>query len=228
MRTVTFTLIALASLVLIPAVQQASATTLATTVYALNAPGIPGGVWKGTQDYNAFSVDTTIEFAVFAPGDFQNFLDDNNIVYSDPAPSEYIYAYQVVDIGPGTSVVTFTVGLQEDEDLGSTGVWYIPASTDYGVTYPYVPTKDPADTTGGPGVGDSSAWQALPSFGTGEFSPILYYSSPQVPELGYSVAANILGQQIEDSMPNPSTIPEPATLALCIVAGLGLVTRRRL
>ena len=114
----------------------------------------------------------TVEFAVFAPGDFQSFLDDNGILFSDPAPSEYIYAYQVVDIPAGDTVTNFSVGIDNDEAAGIAGVSYVPAATDYG-SYPYVPTMDPANTSGGPGSGSYSVtWDAvLPSFGPGECNP---------------------------------------------------------
>ncbi|NOY41247.1 MAG: PEP-CTERM sorting domain-containing protein [Planctomycetes bacterium] len=219
-------------LTLAVAVNAAQATTLQTTTFAYNDGNGPSlGVWQGSQNYTGAlffnTLDADVEFAVFAPGNFQGFLNENGIVFADPAPSEYIYAYQIVNIAPGTSAVTnFTVGLQSDESLGISGVTFIPAATDYG-TYSQTPIQDPVSTGGGPGVDSSSAWA---HFGLlpGEASGILFYSSPQVPELGFSaMTAGIANQFLANSLPNPSTIPEPSALALCLVAGLGLIVRRR-
>ncbi len=212
----------------------AQATTLQTTTHAYNdGTGPSAGVWQGIQSYSNFfifdTLDADVEFAVFAPGNFQNFLNENGIVFADPVPSEYIYAYQVTRIGAGSSGVSnFTVGLNSDEQLGSSGVTFVPAATSHG-TYPLVPVQDPSPggTGGGPGVDSSSVWATIPSFPAGTVTGILFYSSPQVPELGFStVAAGIAAQSIPNSLPNP--VPEPATLGLLILAGgLGLISRRR-
>lgn len=204
----------------------AQASSLLTTGQAF-------GGWQGTQHYTGAllsdTLDADVEYAVFAPGKFQNFLDENSIVYNDPtAGGEYIYAYQIVNIDPNTTpVTTFTVGMNGNESPGNTGVTYVPAATDYG-TYPYQPTQDPGATGGGPGVSTSAVWPTATGspYTPGEVSAILFYSSPQVPELGLStVLAGFAGEFPLNSMPNP--VPEPATLFLGLAAGIGLAMRRR-
>jgi len=214
--------------------ETAHASTLASTAAALNDGNGPSlGVWQGSQSYSgslAFhTLNAVVEFAVFAPGNFQTFLTtENNINFVDPAPSEYIYAYQIVEVVAGTTAVErFTVASDSDEVLGISGVTFIPYTTDYG-TYPLQPIRDPSFTEGGPGEsGTSSAWFADPGYAPGEYSGILFYSSPHGPEMGSSsLLAGIAGQDIPDSMPNP--VPEPSALILCLAAGLSLMMRRRL
>ena len=152
----------------------AHATTLATTTYALDSNGPSSGVWQGSQHYSNSllmnTLDADVEFAVFGPGNFQSFLDENGIDFPDANDTElinafqneFIYAYQIVDIATATTAVSnFTVGLQNDEFAGITGVTYIPHATDYGA-YPLQPVRDPTSTGGGPGVDSSSAWGTAP------------------------------------------------------------------
>ena len=208
----------------------AYASTLATTSFALdNGLGPDGGKWRGSQDYffNAFInvLDVTAEFAVFAPGDFQGFLGENLIDFTDPAPGEYIYAYQIVDIDVGsTGLTNFSVGLDGNESLGAVAPTFIPFTTDYG-TYSPTPTQDPSQPGGGPGVDTSSVWADLPGFGPGEVTGVLFYSSPHQPELGFSTATvGIAGQQMALSLPNP--VPEPTGLCLALGTCVLLCLRR--
>ena len=225
MRTSVFNTLGLAMAVVLGSSGTASASTLATTAYAL-------GPWQGSHSYVAAGVlsqnlDATVEFAVFAPGDFQDFLStENNINFVDPAPSEFIYAYQITPITEATAGISiFTVGLNSNESTGIEGVSFIPMGTNHG-GYSPLPAADPLLVGGGPGVSDSSQWNFAGSIGTGQASGILFYSSPQGPEFGFSqVTAGTATTQQANSLPNP--VPEPATLVLGLAAVLGLMARRR-
>lgn len=232
MRTNIICVAILSCLALVAFVPAAQATTLATTGHALNdGNGPSGGIWQGSQNYAGAgffggTLQGTVEFAVFAPNNFQNFLNENGITFADPATSEYIYAYQITSVGGTNDVTNFTVGLQADEAAGSSGVTFVPVGN-YGAYAP-APVQDPAITGGGPGGNFSSAWSHLPGLPAGQASGILFYSSPEVPELGFStMAAGTASQQIALSLPNPQAIPEPATIALAVFSASCLFIRRR-
>jgi len=228
MRISVSRVLTLAMLVALYTSGRATAITLATSGNALPT-------WQGSQSYVAAgalgqTLDATIEYAVFAPGDFQEFLTtENNIQFADPAPSEFIYAYQITDIVSATAGITiFTVGLDDDESTGISGVTYIPKALDHD-TYSPLPTNDPAFLGPGPGGGDSSQWGSFGALTTGGASAILFYSSPQGPEFGFSsLTAGTASTFVSLSMPNPVAIPEPTTTMLltCAVVILARVRRR--
>ena len=220
MRILTSACICFAIAVCSVTIDEAKATTLSTTGHALNnGSGPDGGIWRGSENYSGTlffdSVDADVEFAVFAPGDFQSFLDENSINFVDPAPGEFIYAYQILNIAGGTTGVTgLSVGLDGNEALGAIAPTFIPVAAGYG-TYSPAPIQDPGGTGGGPGVTTSSVWNPL-AFTPGEASGILFYSSPDGPELGYStVNGGIAAQQKALSLPNP--VPEPTTLLFAVM-----------
>ena len=215
MRTLYFHAVT-SAIILVAFSGAAQATTLATTTEALSG-------FQGSQSYQATvalnTLDAEVEYAVFAPGNFQSFLDENGILTADPAPGEYTYAYQIVDVPAGTSSVTnLSVAMQGDEAAGSSGVTFIGRAVDYG-TYALSPDVDPGATGGGPGVSTSAVWAFLPGIPPGQISGILHYSSTQQPEFGFStMAAGIATEAIANSLPNP--VPEPSTLLLASVLGL--------
>ncbi len=219
MRNSVFNVLALTMMVVLTTSGQASASTLASTPEAL-------GAWQGSHNFNVPAVlDATVEYAVFAPGaGFQNYLDNNSIVFADPAPGEYTYAYQFTDISAAPAgISTFTVGLQGDEALGASGVTFVPAAA----FPPTPPSNDPLSTGGGPGVSTSSQWTYFGFLGVGGTSGVLFYSSPQAPEFGFAVIASGTTFDTDPlSLPNPSTIPEP-TSAMLFACGAVLLAQAR-
>jgi len=98
------------------------------------------GAFTGTQlfssDFGGFTVNASVDYAVFAPGAF-------GVAFPGQDPSngsDYVYAYQINNL-PGTipaatAISQFTVGLDGDEPLGATGFVSgigitIPSSTGY-------------------------------------------------------------------------------------------------
>lgn len=220
MRNSVFNALALGMLMIFAA-GRASATTLATTSQAL-------GGWQGTVNFSAVGVlghtlNSTVEYAVFGGGAFQDFLDENGILYNEPAAGEYVYAYQLVSISatnPG--ITTFTVGLNGNESLGATGVKYVPLATNHG-TYSPLPANNPTAVGGGPGVSTSSQWMYFGSLTNGEASGILYYSSPHPPEMGLTVLSSTTAtQSLASALPNP--VPEPASMVLLACSALLLTS----
>lgn len=223
MRISVFNILALGT-VMTFAAGTASATTLATTSHALPT-------WQGSVNYTAAgplsqNLDATVEYAVFGPGGFQDFLDENGIVFADPtAGSENIYAYQITEIVTATAGISaLTVGHDGSESLGASGVTYIPLATNHGAYAPQ-PADDPLVVGGGPGVSTSSQWLYGGSLVAGEAGGILFYSSPQAPEFGLSVlSAGTAIRSIDNSLPNP--VPEPASAMLLACSALALAGSR--
>ena len=219
MRISIFSSLALAMMVVFATCGQASASTLATTTEAL-------GSWQGSHNFNVpAALDATVEYAVFAPGaGFQNYLDNNSIAFVDPVPGEYTYAYQFTDISVAPAgITTFTVGLQGDEALGTSGVTFVPIAA-----FPAPPSDDPFNTGGGPGVSTSSQWSYFGFLGAGETSGVLFYSSPQAPEFGLSTIASGTTFDFDAlSLPNPAVIPEPTTAMLLACGAFLLVGARK-
>ena len=226
MRNSVLNILALVMVVFFASVGTVFASTLATTSQAFNG-------WQGSQHYSASgalsnNLDAEVEYAVFNGSGFQDFLDENGIIYADPSGgSEYTYAYQIVEVTEATAGLSkFTVGLLGNESLGSVGVTFIPQATNYGAYAP-LPSDDPSSVGGGPGISTSSQWSF--SFLTaGEASGILFYSSPNGPEYGSSVLqAGTAIQSIPNSLPNPVPEPASALLVLACVASLAATGRRR-
>jgi hypothetical protein len=226
MRTIICTMFCFVAAVMLTGSGVASATTLVDTSFGLGVP------WQGSQNFTASGplsqeLNADVEFAVFAAGNFQEFLDENGIVFNDPAPNEFIYAYQITQITEATAGISvFSVGLNGNEALGQSGVTFIPMIADYG-TYSPLPSQDPDLTGGGPGVNTSSTWNGLPGWATNGASGILFYSSPDGPELGFtSMNAGTAAASHNDALPNP--VPEPAssTMMMAVLLVLGAVPRR--
>ena len=170
--------------------------------------------FTGTQafvnSFSGFTVNATVDYAVFAPGAF-------GVAFPGQDPSsgtDYVYAYQITnsDTPDATAVSTFTVGLDGDEPLGAIG-FYDPAALVDPTASAYVgsgPTSAAWDFTA-PGV--------IP---VNSESAILLFTSSAAPEWHASTVSGAWSSTHE--LPSPT--PEPAALGL-VALGMGLISLRR-
>lgn len=199
---------------------------LATTNDALNAGGPDSGYWRGSHELTGASntFTGTLDFAVFAPGDFQSFLDTTygGGTYSDPTGgSEYIYAFQFGS-DSGSPIQSLNTGYDVGADIGS-----LPA-----------PTSAAGSGDSGPvstAYNASSArwdWGFGSSVGNGQISDVLFYSSNRPPKPdAATLGAQYLLDQADSGLhdyASPS-VPEPTTMASIVIAlaGLSLAGRHR-
>lgn len=207
---------------------------LDVTAHAYGGPGadpLPGDLgprWQGSESYaGVFGGTADLDWAVFqngaANGDFQDFLDENNIAATDPTqPGEFVYAYHVNNLtGTGASLASVSVGKDGDEIISIAPTSVAPAFyTGPSISHPTVGTD----------IGSSAVWD-FESVTSGE-TTILYFASPNIPELDN---ASILLAETIDRVGSPSgflepntIVPEPGSIliAICGAALVGCLRRR--
>ena len=207
------------------------------------------GLIQGTTTVNdtniAFlgNIEADIDWSVFAPGaDFQTFLSDNGLV--DPevlSQTNYIYAYQLFNTasaeptGAPLDLTVITVGLDMGDPVAgaapsslSTAVGdVIPVATSFAGTVPTGVTSAVWNFF------DGGNQDLVPQ---GEQSGLLYFASPNPPEfdnvvvtsgavIGQSIADQTSGEPSGPGVPSPD-IPEPASLLVFALGGIGLMMRR--
>jgi hypothetical protein len=193
----------------------------------------PGALVSGTANHfeapGGFSflpgVDVDADYAVFAPGDFQTFLNDNAIVALDPSGgASFVYVYQLFNVAapPGAGTELFTVGVDALDPLDGAAPTFIsllgsvdPATTAFN-----------GGTNSGPtsGVDGSVVWDFDAALGVGQSSALLVYTSPRSFQFDTSTATASLSSGGSEV---PSPLPEPHTLVVLAMAGLGAMARRR-
>jgi len=191
----------------------------------LNANAIPG--FTGTTPFaNASPPDFllgTVDYAVFAPGDFTTAFPASGYT---PTAGQLVYAYQIIPTdGLNTEFISFmSVNLNGDANNIS--------------AFELEPGNTPPDastfTFGPTGMaGENAEWYF---FGGG--IPIsgrsygLVYSSPNVPQMldGNVVDGGLTANVIPLPVPSPVAIPEPGTITMLWLGGLGILAiaaRRR-
>ena len=86
------------------ATMTATANASFTNRVLLTAPGTIGGAFQNTQPFLATNgtdtLDISVDYAVWAPGQFPgNFIPFAG--FTPAQPTDFVYAYQVYDNGPG-------------------------------------------------------------------------------------------------------------------------------
>lgn len=191
----------------------------------LNPDAIPG--WSGTSTINSGlitgrSLDATIDWAVFAPGQFNAYFGAG----ADPSNgTQYVYAYEVTNIGATVGVSqklnNMTVGLLPGASAANIG--YLPvANGNYGV----LPSGSSFGGTGSARWNFTSPTIAL--VGGANVSQVVLFTSPHGPT---KVSASIVGGGLNATTTTPNyvatPIPEPASIALMTIAGILLLGIRR-
>ncbi len=190
----------------------------------LNPDALSG--WTGTSTIASgliagHTLDTKVEYAVFAPGQFNAYFGAG----ADPSNgTEFVYAYEVTNTGSTVNVSRnlsgFTVALLPTASASNVG--FLPlANWNYGLV--------PNNSSFGGTPPSSARWNfTSPTLALGGVTQILLYTSPKGPTLA---SASALGGGIQGTttVPNfvPTPIPEPSTFALLAIAGITMLAIRR-
>lgn len=209
---------------------QSVAGPLSTTALALNDGfGPAAGAWRGTVLITGAALGDTItaevDWAAFAPGDFQQYLNSQAIAQVDPSgPLEVTYVYQISAVtaaSPG--IDTLTVGVDAGDGRG-------------GVLAPsFVPTgaaNEKSPSSGGDNTTSMAWFFNGAELAVGNVSSLLVFTSPFAPEFDFIQAnSGLAGPAVSPLVASPSDrvyqVPEPATLALFAIASAACVLRRR-
>jgi hypothetical protein len=169
--------------------------------------------WRGSRRFatsdSAYTMAVDVDFAVYAPGGFGG--------SSDPSGgTEYLYAYEILNTinSDSVSISSFTVGLEALSQAGNIGIDGGPPGIPDGVT----PTAQGI-------TGSSAVWSfLLDQIDYGEDSMTLIYTSPFAPQW---MTGSVHDGGLSDEQSMPSPMPEPATIALLVLGGVGGVFSRR-
>jgi hypothetical protein len=211
---------------------QAVAGPLSTTNLALNDGfGPDAGRWHGTVSIVGAAFGDTVvaevDWAAFAPGKFQQYLNSQAIAQVDPsAPLEVTYVYQITSVtaaSPG--IDTLTVGVDAADGRG---IVLAPAFVPTGAATEQSPTSGGDNTT-------SMAWFFAGSeLAIGDVSSLLVFTSPFAPEYDFlQVNSGLAGPVVSPLVASPSDrvfefdIPEPSSLTMALACAAAVGARRR-
>jgi hypothetical protein len=176
--------------------------------------------WQGTQGFydvdvgSGATLDVDVEYAVYAPGQYGKSGTDP----SDGA--HYVYAYQVFnDLAGNAPVSSFSVGLDPAANVASIGS--DAGSGTLGGTAPTTSAFSGTPPTSAVWYFSSNTIDPPPP---NEYSTVLLFTSPYGPRWA---PGSLLDSGLSDRQDLPSPTPEPATLALMALGGVGMLARRR-
>lgn len=207
---------------------QAIAGPLATSNLAFaDGFGPDAGRWRGAVAIAgaAFGdvVVAEVDWAVFAHGDFQLYLNGQGIAQADPSTvGELVYVYQISSVTSATpGIDTLTVGVDPDDGRGTV---LAPSFVATGQPTAKAPTAGGDNTT-------SMAWFFVGTeLQAGDTSDLLVFTSPFAPEFDFlQINSGKAGPAVSPLVASigERPIPEPSSLALGLLASLGLTARRR-
>lgn len=202
---------------------------LSTAVNAFNNGfGPDAGAWRGTVAIAgaAFgdTLTTEVDWAVFAPGGFQAYLNSQAIAQVDPSgPNELTYVYQITSVtaaSPGIDTLTVSV-----DPPDTRGIVLAPSFVLTGAANEKSPASGGDNTT-------SMAWffdGVEPQ--VGDSSSLLVFTSPNTPEYDFiQVNSGLAGPVVSPLVASPGRllyVPEPASLLLVAILGLSVAVRRK-
>lgn len=192
----------------------------------------PPSVVPGFQSTTQFvgpgsggTLDCLVDYAVFLPGQFPTFFNDQSGSVIPPLPgynagTDYVYAYQVHNYDPAHGGTSNLPASQVNVSMGSN----LGAVTGFGLNNTFDPGAGQIIPTAAFDLGNSTLILfATPTIGPGEYSALLLLSSPYPPVLQN---ATMVDGGVGINAPLPAPIPEPASLAL-LGLGLAVAAARR-
>ena len=175
------------------------------------------GTWSGSTDFSdgigPEVLSATVEWAVFAPGQFP-------FSGYSPGSGRFSYVYEVYPTGT-LEVNWFWVNMLSGNYAQNIGNFALPDSTIAPINAGWGST-DPLNL-------DSAVWEFSGTLAPGEASYGLVYSSVNQPLewFGFVQDGGLLGSP-QGILPSPSNdIPEPATVGILAVCGVLVAARRR-
>ena len=213
---------------LLPAILLSAGLLLALAATSVAGPlAVDGNAlagWSGTQHYSGgspgFGFEADVDFAVFAPGDFEL-----SYPAEDPSSgSEYVYAYQIFNQGPnsiGLLSVGMSGGIGEATFLAEFGAGQSPRDMHFAEpTEPYTSA-----------LFDFLIPSPAAPVAAGGNSTILLMTSVHSPHFDNSTVLDMFSLAGSGPLPSPASIPEPGTIYLLAIGAVLLLvraTRRRL